>query len=122
MCLKIDIDAAYIVQPKSFSRDAGHYCLSDTTPPPTIWPNPNPNSPILTKFHPIRTVMSSAADTETGAIFLNGQKAVPIHTALLEMGHHQTNTPIKTYNKIYHEILTGNMRRKRSKTFDMTFN
>ena len=59
---------------------------------------------------------------ETSAILLNSQQAVPIRTKLLEMGHPQPPTPIKTDSETSHGILTGNMRRKRSKAFDMRFN
>ena len=122
MCLHIDSDAAYLVRPKSRSRSAGHYYLSDTPPPPPIRTNPTPNVPILTKCQTIRTVMAYAAEAETDANFLNIQQAVPICTTLLEMGHPQPPTPIKTNIKTSHIILTGNMLRKHSKSFDIRFN
>ena len=65
--------------------------------------------------------MASAAEAETGAIFLNGQQAIPIRTALLEMGHPQPPILIKTDSTTSYGILTGNMQRKRSKAFDMRF-
>ena len=121
MCLLIDSNAAYLVQTKLRSRAAGHYYLSDNRPPPHIRPTPTPNGPILTKFQTIRTVMAFAAEADTGAIFLNSEKAVPIRTAHVEMGHPQPPTPIKTDSTTYYGILTGNMRRKRSKGFGMRF-
>ena len=87
ICLHIDSDNAYLVQPKARSRAAGDYCLSNNPPPPHIRPTPTPNGPILTKFQTIRTVMFSSAEGKTGAIFPNGQQVVPICTALIEMGH-----------------------------------
>ena len=65
--------------------------------------------------------MASAAESETGEIFLDGQKAVPIRTSLSDMGHPQPPTPMKTYSATSHGILTGNMRRKCSNAFDMQF-
>ena len=62
MCLHIDIDAAYIVQPKARSCAVGHYYLSNNPSPPHIRPTPTPNGPILTKCQTIRTVMASAAE------------------------------------------------------------
>ena len=121
MCLHINSVAAYLVQPKSRSRAVGHYYLSDNPPLPHIWNNPTPNGTILTKCQTIRTVMASANEAETGAIFLNGQQDVPIRTSLIEMGHLQPPTPIKTYSTTSHGILTGNMIRKRSKAFDICF-
>ena len=81
-----------------------------------------PNGPILTKCQTIRTIMASTTKAETGAIFLNGQQAVPIHTTLIEMGHAQPPTAINSDNTTSHGILTGNMHRKVSKSFDMRFN
>ena len=95
MCLHIDSDTAYIVQPKASSHDAGHYYLRETPPPPLIRPNPTPNIPIISRCQTIRTVISSAAEAETGAIFLNGKQDVHISTNLIEMGHPQPPTPTK---------------------------
>ena len=120
-CLLIDSDTTYLVQPKARSRTAGHYYLSGNPPPTHIRTTPTPNGPIITKFQTIRTVMASAAESETGAISLNDQQSVPIRTALIEMGHLQPPIPIKTDSATSYGILTGNMRRKRSKAFDMRF-
>ena len=65
--------------------------------------------------------MASAAEAETGAISLNGHQAVPIRTALVEMGHPRPPTPIKTDSATSYGILAGNMHWKRSKAFDMPF-
>ena len=121
MCLHINSNATYLVQPKARSHAAGHYYLSDSPPPPHIRPTPTSNVPILTKYQTIRTVMVSAAEAKTEAIFLNGHQAVPIHTDLIEMGHPQPPTPIKTNSATSYGILTGNMRQKRSKAFDVRF-
>lgn len=38
--------------------------------------------------------MSSSAEAETGAMYLNATNAIPIRQALKEMGHTQGRTPI----------------------------
>ena len=96
ICLHIDSNAAYLVQPKARSRAAGHFCLSDNPPSDNTRPTPSPNGPVITKCQTIRTVMASAAEAETGEIFINSQQAIPIRTALTNMGHPQPPTPIKT--------------------------
>ena len=121
MCLHIDSDAAYLVQPKARNRAAGHFFRSDNPPSDNIPPTPSPNGPILAKCQTIRTVMASASESKNGAIFFNGQQTVPIHTSLTKMGHPQPPTPIKKDNTTSYGILTGNMRWKRSKAFDMRF-
>ena len=62
MCLHIDSDAAYLVQPQARSRVAGHFYLNDKIPDETSTPNPTPNSPILTECRTVRNVMSLAAE------------------------------------------------------------
>ena len=119
MCLHINSDATYLPQPKARSRAAGHYYLSDNPPSPHIRTTPTPNGPILTKYQTIRTVMASAAEAKAGTILLNGQQAVPIRTSLIERDHPQPPTQIKTDSATSYGIITGNMRRKRSKAFDM---
>ena len=121
MCLHIDSDAAYLVQTNARSRAAGHYYLSDNPPPPHIRPTLASNGPILTKCQTIRTVMASAVEAKTGAIFLNSQQSVPIRMAIVKMGHPQPPTLIKTNSATSYVILAGNMRQKRSKDFDVRF-
>ena len=121
MCLHIDSNAAYIFQSKALIRSAGHFYLSNNPPSDNTRPTPSPNGPVLTKCQTIRIVMASAAESETGAIFLNGQQAVPIRTNLTNMGHPQPPTPIKTDSASSYGIPTGNMRQKRYKAFDMRF-
>ncbi len=46
----------------------------------------------------IKAVMSSAAEAELGALFINAKEAVHIRQILEEMGHPQSQTPIQTDN------------------------
>ncbi len=46
----------------------------------------------------IKAVMSSAAEAETGALYLNAKEAVYLQQILEEMGHPQPKTPIQTDN------------------------
>jgi hypothetical protein len=121
MILYIVADAAYLVLPNARSRCAGLYFLSNqpTTNPPT----PKPNGAVHVLCKTIRGVPASAAEAETGGLFLNGQEAVPIITALKELGHPQpvTGTPLETDNSTAHDILRAQVRMKRSKAFDMRY-
>ena len=42
--------------------------------------------------------MSSAAEVEVGALFMNAQEAIPFRTCLEDLGHPQKATPINTDN------------------------
>ena len=80
MILYVVSDAAYLVLPKARSRCAGLFYLSDypTQNPPT----PKPNGAVHVLCKTLHTVPASEAEAETGGLFLNDQKAVPIITAL----------------------------------------
>jgi hypothetical protein len=82
MILKTTSDAAYLVQPKARSRAAVHYHLG--------WHNSERvNGPLDILCKTIKNVVSSAAEAETGGIYLGGKHACPILAALEELGHPQ---------------------------------
>jgi hypothetical protein len=76
MLLKITSDAAYLVQPiKARSRAAVHYHLG--------WKNSDHvNGAVEILCQTIKNVVTSAAESETGGIFIGGKHAIPIRTAL----------------------------------------
>jgi hypothetical protein len=123
MILSICSDAAYLVLPNARSRAAGHFFLSTLPTTTGVTPKPKPNGAIHVLCKTLRTVAASASEAETGALFLNAQEAVPMLTALQEMGHPQpsTGTPLETDNATANGILHANVRLKRSKAFDMRY-
>ena len=87
--------AAYLVLPKARSRCASLYFLSNhssTTPPQT------PTNGAVHILCKTSGVPASAAETETAGLFVGAQEAVPMITALEELGHPQplTGTPLET--------------------------
>jgi hypothetical protein len=76
------------------SRSGGHFYLGNETRKPTILHN----GAILEKVKIIKHVMSSAAEAETGALFINGKEAIPLRQTLIELNHPQPPTPIQTDN------------------------
>ena len=123
MVLHIHSDGSYLSAPCSRSRAAGHFFLSnwpkDITKPDD--PSPPTNGPVYTVCKTLRNVMASAAETELGALFYNGQDAIPLRHALIEMGHIQPPTPIATDNTTALGIVTSSIKQKRSKAMDMRF-
>ena len=69
----------------------------------------------------LRNIMASAAEAYYGALFLNGQAAVPIRTTLIEMHHPQPPTPIQVDNSTAVGIANKRIKQKRSKDMDMRF-
>ncbi len=119
MVLCVVSDAAYLVSPDARSRCAGYFFLSDhstTTPPQT----PS-NGAVHVLCKTIRGVPASAAEAETLGLFVNAQEAIPMITALEEMGHKQplAGNPLETDNSTADGILKAQVRMKCSKAFDM---
>jgi hypothetical protein len=120
MILKADTDAAYLVLPKARIRVAGHYYLSNLQPDYHKG-DPQTNGPLLTMVQSLKTVVSSAAEAETGGVFVNAQIIIPTRATLIAMGHPQpiTGTPLVTDNSTSHGILKNLIKPKKSKTWDM---
>ena len=75
MVLHIDSDASYLPMSKVRSRVGGHHCLSSSSADSNRAPvnNPQPNGPLHALFLIIKNAMASAAEAETGGLFVNGQ-------------------------------------------------
>ena len=82
-------------------------------------PIPANNGAIVTIYHIIKAVMSSTAEVEMGALFINYREAIPERHALKAMGHEQPPTPMQTNNTTAHGVVTNNIASKRLKSMDM---
>ena len=65
--------------------------------------------------------MSSAAEAELGALFINSKQAIPARNTLEEMGHCQPPTPIQTDNTTAIGVVNKNNQMKQTKLMDMQF-
>ena len=65
--------------------------------------------------------MSSTAEAELGALFINAKTAVSMRQTLKELGHPQPQTPIQTDNSTPHALLTNKILPKALKAMDMRF-
>jgi hypothetical protein len=92
MILAVHSNAGFCNKKKSRSWAGGHFFLTNNDEHP-----PN-NGAILTVATIIKAVMSSAAEAELGALYLNAKEAVYIQQILTKMGHPQPKTPIQTDN------------------------
>ena len=118
MLLNVDTDAAYLVLPKSRSRIAGYFYLGNA---PTRTPHPRLNGAILIECKTLRHVVASAAEAEVGGIFHNAQTSIPIRNMLINLGHPQPPTPIKTDNSTANSFVHDNINLKKSKSWDMRY-
>ena len=71
MILEVHINTSYLSQKKARSRARGHlFTSNNTTFPPK-------NGAVFTIYKIIKAVMSSAAEAEIGALFINCKEAIP---------------------------------------------
>jgi hypothetical protein len=114
MILTIHSDAAYQVAAKSRSRAAGYHFFSNKD-------GKLFNGPIFVLAKIIKNVMASAAEAETGGLFMNAQEAVPERITAEELGHIQPATPLETDNSTADGIMNKTVKQKQSKAMDMRF-
>ncbi len=88
MVLAIHSDAGYLNESKARSRAGGHFFLSSDVQ------NPPNNGAVWTIAQIIDAAMSSTAEAELGALFINAKEAVHMRWILQEMGHPHPWTPI----------------------------
>jgi hypothetical protein len=84
-------------------------------------PLPPNNGAIHNVAEIIKGVMSSAAEAELGAMYINARKAVEEHIILEEMGHNQPATPIQVDNSPAKGIINKRVQPKCTKAMDMRF-
>ena len=115
MVLIVHSDASYLSEPKARSRAGGHFFMSSDVA------NPRNNGAVLNIAQLIKAVMSSAAEAELGALYINAREAVPMRQLLTEMGHAQPSTPIQTDNSTACGVVNNNIQPRRTKAMDMRF-
>ena len=67
----------------------------------------------------IKAMMSSAAEADLGALFINCKLAVPARKTLGELGHPQTKTPMKMDNSTTNGLLNNTIIPKETNSIDM---
>jgi hypothetical protein len=107
-------NASYLSESKARGRAGGHFFMStDMAQPPN-------NGAVLTIAQIIQAVMTSAAEAEIGAIYINCQEAVPARHTLEYMGHPQPPTLMQTDNITALGVVNNNILKK-LKAMDMKY-
>jgi hypothetical protein len=83
--------------------------------------DPTNNGAVLNVSKVIKAVMSSAAEAELGALFINAKIAVPMRKTLEELGHPQPQTPVQTDNSTAYGVINNKIQPKATKAMDMRF-
>ena len=114
MVLAAHSDASYLSESNARSRAGGHFFMSSDTETP-----PN-NGAVMTISQIIKAVLSSAAEAEVGALFINCREAVPARHVLEFLGHKQPPTPMQTDNTTALGVVNQNVMKK-LKAMDMKY-
>ena len=79
------------------------------------------NGTIFANCGILKFVVTSAAEAELGALFLNMKEAKIIRLTLAEMGHPQPATPIHVDNSTAAGIANDSVKKQRSRSMEMRF-
>jgi hypothetical protein len=82
---------------------------------------PLSNDPLLCHTTVLKHVVSSVAQAEFGALFVNAKEGTVTRITLSEMGHNQDTTNLTTDNTTADGIINNTVQQKRSKAMDMRF-
>jgi hypothetical protein len=115
MILAIHSNASYLSEQKAQSQAGGHMFMAGDNKIPIN------NGTVLNTSQMIKSVMSSAAEAELGALFINAKTALSMRTTLKELGHPQMQTPMQTNNSTAHALLANKILPKVLKALDMQF-
>jgi hypothetical protein len=117
MTLHIHSDASYLSENEAKIRAGGFFYMGNTTKNDKKLTN----GAILIVSKVLKHIMSSAAEAESGAVFINAKERAVLRTPLEELGHTQPPTPMKTDNTTTTGYSNGTIKQKRTKAMDMRF-
>jgi hypothetical protein len=99
-------NASYLLETNARSRAGGHFFMSNDD---TI---PSNNGAILMILQIIKAVMSSVAEAEIGALYINCREAIPTRHTLEYLGHKQPPTSMQTDNTTALGVVNNNVMKK----------
>ena len=106
--------SSYLVTPRVRSRTAGYTYLRNNIKNKQII-----NGLISIIAKKIKGVMSSAAETEIGALYMNARQLLQLRVMCEEYGHPQPATLMQTDNNTANGIINGTFNQAKSKAIDM---
>jgi hypothetical protein len=117
MILHIHSDASYLSEKEANSRAGGFFYMGRRT----NTDKKLTNRAILIISTVLKHVMSSAAEADIGALFINAKEGAVLRTKLEELGHPQPPTPMETDNTTTTDYRNGTIKQKRTKAMDTRF-
>jgi hypothetical protein len=117
MILHIHSDASYLSEGEAKSRAGGFFYMGNTAQNDKKLTN----GAFLIISKVLKHVMSSAAESEIGAVFINAKEGAVLRTTLEELGHKQPPTPMQSDNTTATGYSNGTIKQKRTEAMDMRF-
>jgi hypothetical protein len=117
MILHIHSDASYLSETEAKSRAGGFFYMGSST----NMDKKLTNGEILIISKVLKHLMSSAAEAEIGADFINAKEGAVPCTTLEEVGHPHPPTPMETYNTTVTGYSNITIKQKRTKSMDVCF-
>jgi hypothetical protein len=118
MILNIHSDASYLSEANAHSRACSHFFMGWKPDASNLI---KLNGAFFTLCSILRFVITSAAEAELGALFLNCKQATIFQLTLKEMGHPQPPTPVNCNNLTAVGIANNTIKRQRSRSMEMRF-
>ncbi len=116
MILAVHSNTSYLSKSNARSRVGDHFFVSSDVPTPPVG-----NRAILMVAQILKHVMSSAAEAELAALYIEERKAVYIQQILIKLGHPQPRTSMQTDNSTAVGIINNKILPKATKAMDMRF-
>jgi hypothetical protein len=110
-------DASYLSENEAKSRAGGLFYMGSST----NTEKKLTNGAIFIISKVLKHIMSSAAEAEIGAVFINSKEGAVLRTKLEELEHPQPPTPTETYNTTATGYSNGTIKQKCTKAMDMHF-
>jgi hypothetical protein len=117
MILNIHSDTSYISEREANSRAGGFFYMGSNTDKT----NKLADGEILIIGTVLKHIMSSAAEAEIGAVFINSKEGAFLCTTLEELGHTQPSTSLETDNTTATCYNNGTVKQKRTRDMDKHF-
>ena len=113
MILSVHSNAAYYLVASNAQSHAGGFIFLSNSNGLLV------NSSIAVIAKIIKNVMASVAEAEVATLFLNARFCIPLCLALIELGHPQPPTPIRTNISTIDGIANGSIKQNKRKAMDM---
>jgi hypothetical protein len=118
MQLKIHSDVFYLSEPNAKSRIGGYLFLGKNK---HSHGTSLSNGPLLCQSTVLKRAVSSVAEAEHGALFVNAKTSTVTRETLKKIGHPQDTTELQTDNTTADGIANKTVIQKRSKAMDMRY-